>query len=378
MGAAPPILALDIGATKVACAIGLANEGGGFELLGTSLIAYPGLAEAWLSDLLLVSRTIEQAVEATAVTGDLHRALVAVSHPAVQSEQIRASLRLGDEPVTIRTQDLARLEATALDRALGIDREALLVERLGCSGNGFSDVRDPRGLAATRVFGVFHVLTLPLAARRALVQAVEGAGLEVAELHHTLRAAFAGLAEPALGHQRALLIDASGLKTDVGLFSDGRLEAAAVLPGGAAQLVLRIASELRVTVDQAVAWTLEGAACRKPAVRSLLEQHWAKLQHEIEQLLAGRPTPDVVVAGGRAALADGFLERLERATGVPARLCRSPRTQAMQDVPRQVGLIAAIGLLEAACGASHPIAPPSHHFFNRLVRGTKTLLLEYF
>ena len=72
-----PIVALDLGSTKVACAIALPHEhSAGFELLGTSLSAYPVLLESWLSDPLIVGRTIEQALEATAVRGDFHRAVV--------------------------------------------------------------------------------------------------------------------------------------------------------------------------------------------------------------------------------------------------------------------------------------------------------------
>jgi len=68
---------------------------------------------------------------------------------------------------------------------LGVDREALVVERLGCDGNGFQGVKDPKGLAATRLVGTFHMITIPISVRRTIIQAVESAGLEVTndELH---------------------------------------------------------------------------------------------------------------------------------------------------------------------------------------------------
>ena len=187
-----PLVALDLGSTKVACAIGMPHEhASGFELVGTSLVPYPALAETWPGDLLMVSRTIEQALEATGVSGDFHRALVALSHPALVSERVRAAVTLGDEPVPVRAHDVTRLQSAALDQVLGVDREPLLVERLGCSGNGFEGVRDPRGLTATRLTGTFHLVTMPMALRRAVVQAVESAGLEIARLSSTLPAALA-------------------------------------------------------------------------------------------------------------------------------------------------------------------------------------------
>ena len=162
-----PLVALDVGSTKVSCAIGLPHERmPGFELLGMSCVPYPVQSESWLADPLLVGRTIEQALEATAVSAECDRALVSIRHPLLRSEIVKASIALGDEPVTIRTQDLERLEQNALAQGLSVDREALLVERLSCSGNGFDGVRDPRGLSATRLQGTYHIITLPVADRK--------------------------------------------------------------------------------------------------------------------------------------------------------------------------------------------------------------------
>ena len=146
-----PLVALDVGSTKVACAIGLPHEHApGVELLGSSIVPYPVALETWLGDPLMVSRAIEQAIAATSVGGALERAVVAFSHPLLSGEEVAVGIPLGDEPVTVRAQDLDRLQQRALDHLLGIDREPLLVEPLGYSGNGFSGMRDPVGLPATR------------------------------------------------------------------------------------------------------------------------------------------------------------------------------------------------------------------------------------
>ncbi len=376
---ARPLIALDIGATKVACAIGLPHEHApGFELLGASLVPYPSFSEVWLGDPLLVSRTIEQALEATAVQTEMDRALVTASHPALASERARVAVALGDEPVPVRAQDLERLHAGALHQVLGVDRDALLVERLGCDGNGFTGVRDPRGLSATRLLGTVHVVTIPMAARRMLIQAVESAGLEVSRITYTLPATLAGLADDELRRQRVVIIDVGGLTTDLGLFVEGVLHAARVLPWGGMRLVSAIANELKVTMEQALAWSLEGAACRKPAVRALVEQHWDLLKPAIEQLLQEGPRPDAALVTGRGALLDGFAEWVERAAGIPTSVGRSARMSQAADLGRQVGLSAAIGLLELATQGDGRAALRSTHLFNRLIDRTRTILTEYF
>ena len=374
-----PLVALDIGSTKVACAVGVPHEHTpGFELLGSSIVPYPSCQDAWLSDPLLVGHAIEQALEAAAVREDLHQALVAINHPSLKAEQVRTAITLGDEPVVVRAHDVERLQRAALHQALGVDREPLLVERLGCAGNGFDRVRDPRGLSATRLTGAFHIVTMPMAARRALVQAVESAGLEVGRLLYTLPAVLASVADPELSRQRVLLVDVGGLSVDIGLFVDGVLQALSVLPWGGLTLATAIASDAQVTMEQAVTWSLEGTACRRPEARALIERRWAELPGAAAGLLTDQPRPDRVLVSGRGGLMDGFVEWIEQATEVPAALCRSARTGTVGDLSRQIGLSAALGLLELmSVKGSRPAAKPDR-LVDRLIARTRSVLTEYF
>jgi cell division protein FtsA len=374
-----PLVALDVGSTKVACAIGLPHERtAGFELLGTSVMPYPVVSEAGLNDPLMVGHAIEQALEATAVHADFQRALVAFSHPQLGTESSRVSLPLGDEPMTVRLQDLDRLQAAAVDRVVAVDREPLLVERLSCSGNGFDQVRNPHGLSASRLVGSFHIVTMPLSARRALVQAVESAGLEVAQLTYALVAAWAAVAQEVPPQARVLLIDVGGLQTDLGLIAEGVLQGSVTVPVGGVRTALQIASRLGATLEQASVWNLEGRGCRNEQATTLIEASWQQLEAPLATLLAGQPKPDQVWVMGRGGLADGFVEAIERLTGVKTAIARSSRTQRFGDLSRQVSLTAAIGLLEQATHVSGGAALQPTDLFNRLLHRTRTLLTEYF
>lgn len=372
-----PLVALDVGSTKVACAIGVSSGGQArWELLGCSVVPYPAPMDGWLSDPLTVSRTIEQALEATGVKGIVQEASVAISHPLLESDIVHASVAIADEPVAVRTRDVHRLKAAALDRVLGIDREPLVVELLACEGNGFERIRDPRGLPATRVRGTFHIVTMPMAGRRLVLQAVEAAGLHVAALTYALVAAWSSLGDEA-ARERVLLIDAGGLVTGIGLMHDGFLQASATVRDGGASLAAGLAKGLGVTMEQATAFTLEGAACPKPEVRSRLETYRQAVRAAIEAVLKDQPRPERVVIGGRWALSDGFAEWVEQTVKVPAALCRSARTQHLGDVSLQVGLSAAIGLLESSLRMPGG-APRVSNRLGRLLEQTKYLLTEYF
>ena len=375
-----PLVALDIGSTKVVCAVALPHEQQpGFELLGSGIVAYPAFTDAWLSDPLMVGRTIEQALEACAVTGDFHRAMVAMSHPQLASEQVRSSIQVGDEPIAVKPSDVDRLQARALDQALGIDRDPLMVERLSFSGNGFEGVREPLGRSATRLAGLFHIVTMPMAARRAIVQAVESAGLEVMRLHLSLNAIAAAVSGAFPQTHRQLVVDIGGLSVDAGLFVNGQLWNARTLPWGGLTLALEIARTLSTTVEQAVTMSLQGLSSRKPEIRQLLERELGMLQEAIGELLAGEPLPEIVLVTGRGALIDGVVEWLERFTKIKAILARSPRVQASGDMARQLALTPVIGLLELATRqAPRASLTQPARFVDRLVNRTRLVLTEYF
>ena len=373
-----PLVALDVGSTKVGCVVAMPYEHQpGYDILGSSLLPYPSELAAWPHDPLVIGRTIEQALEATGVNTDFIDAQVAMTHPALRSETVQTAITLADEPITVRAQDLERLSRAALHQVLGVDREALLVERLGCTGNGFEGVRDPQGLSATRLLGTFHIVTVPIAVRRALIQAVESAGLEVAQLTYSLQAD-ALATEEARDPQRVLLIDLGGLNIDVGLFVQGRLQASRIVPWGGSTLALAIAKELRMTLDQATTLSLEGLTSRRRELRQHLESRLSKLERAIREVLKDEPLPDRAVVTGRGALIDGFVEWVERVTEIKTSLSRSTRIHAMGNLSRQVGLSTALGLLELATASSSARPTPPSGLFDRLIARTKTILTEYF
>jgi cell division protein FtsA len=396
-------LALDIGATKVACAIGRpggvltayrpASLGGTIqdasdvELIGSSLVAYPAIAQTWMDDVAMAGEMISRAIEEAGASAEITQAVVAIRPPSLVSQRVRSAIVLGDEPVAVRTRDLERVRAHALETVLGIDREPLMVERLGCDGNGFEGIRDPRGLPASRLIGTFQIVTMPMAVRRAVVQAVESAGLEVAQIVSTLPAVFASVASHHALPPRVLLIDIGGLTTEIALFRDGVCWDVRVVPWGGVRAATAMAAALRVTVDQAMQWTREGASCRQAEARAFIEQQWAVLTQAPDEALADEPRPDGVLLTGRGSLSDGCVEWIERATRAPTSLARPDARLPLGDLARQVGLSAAVGAVTlVAKPAITPSPTPlarlpagqAGHAVDRLLHRAASVLTEYF
>jgi cell division ATPase FtsA len=350
--ASRPIVAIDLGSTKVACVVGQATENGqGFEIVGSGLASYPSPSSAWPGDPSLIARVVEQALEEAGCAPSLDRAIVALTHPALSHHRVTASIDVADEPVTVRSRELQRLKAQAIGQALGIDQDALLLEAVAYRGNGFDGVRDPRGLVATKLSGTFQLIGLPLAAKRAATQALEALGLEAEQFLYSLQASAASCIEEPLRSKRVLLVDLGGCCADLAIVDQGCLTRTLSIPV-----------------------TLEGVASPK----RLIDRHLRDLEQGLRQLMKGEVMPETAIVTGRGALIDGVVEWVECATELNAVLGRSPRASRLGDLSRQVALSAAIGLLELRFRGRSPSPARSSRFVNRLLDRTKTLLIEYF
>ena len=379
-----PIVAIDIGATKIACVVAQPNlalsaNGHGsaslqaerWDIVGTGMAVYPGPHTSWPCEPALLARTLEQALDAAGVWATCERAIVSLSHPAATHQRVTAQLQLADEPVTIRRRHVAQLREQAIGSALGLDHDVLMLAPVGYAGNGFEDVRDPVGLSATRVAGTFNLIAIPSAVRHAVGRAVESLGLTIERLLY-------GLETCAVTTQRQLLIDMGGLCTDLGLLDRGSWVRSLTIPWGGALLVEQIAASAGCTREAAVAAAARGLASPEPATRTVIQRQLELLADALRQFLGQEPRPDVTMVTGRAALMDGCLEWIEAQTGIKTVLARHPRASRETDMGRQIGLSLAYGALDTCQELSARQAVRSPRFIDRLLERTQALLVEYF
>ena len=384
------VLAIDVGATKVAWAIGQPGLDRGvaipgqpprppFDLLGCGIAPLAASKGSWPGDPIGLAETLERALSEAGISRVPEYGVAALSHPALQHRQAAAHVDLADEPVTIRGRDLERVQALAVTHTLAIDREVLVVEPLGYSGNGFSGVADPRGLTATRLSGTFHLVTVPVAVRRVMRQALELLGVELERMTSSLKASIASGIVDEWKEERVLVVDLGGLSCDVALLDHGSLINSQTVPWGGELVVQAVARECRLPWDRALAVTLQGFHA-KPEVSALLENQLGALRGYLEAFLRDELPPARAVVTGRASLIDGLIERLETALGVPASLGRSPWARAPGELPRQVALSPVLGMLALGLerSESQVAVGVSSRLIDRLLTRTKQILVEYF
>ncbi|MBI3325044.1 MAG: hypothetical protein HYZ92_07165 [Candidatus Omnitrophica bacterium] len=399
-----PVLAVDLGATKIACALGAPRPpasqtnghlpSAGWDLLGCGLAAYPLGGASWPCDPFLIADVLEPALRELKYEPLPDSAIVALSHPDLAHHRVIAHIDIADEPVTIRGREVARLKSQALSQALALDRDVLELETLGYAGNGFDEIRDPRGLPATRLSGRFQLVTVPLAVKRAILQGFERMGLEVDRLCYvpaTIARTWAKAAtQPKPGEStgrlapngvaapRILLVDIGGSSTELAVADDGCLVRSASLAWGGLALADTLARSGRLTLDQAATASLQGFSSPTESIRRVVEAQTAPLGAGIREILDGLALPGQAIVTGRGALIDGMVEWIGQVAGIGAVLGRSPHVKAFGDLGRQVALSGAVALLETACGQRPSTTIHPTGLVNRILDRTRQILIDYF
>ena len=382
-----PILAVDLGATKIACALGMPKPATGnglnshaepaaIELLGCGLAPYPLGERAWPCDPALMADVLEQALAEIKQAPLPDSAIVSLSHPELTHARVIAHIDIADEPVTIRSREVARVKSQALSQALALDRDVLELETLGYAGNGFDEVKDPRGLPATRLSGRFQLVTVPLAVKRAIFHGFELAGLEVDRLVYGLTAMARRWGRSDA--RRTLLIDIGGWSTELAVADDGCLIRTMSIGWGGLAIADVLARSRHLTFEQALTISLGGFSSPDDGVREAVNAQAEPLRAGIREILEGLASPNQAVVTGRGALIDGMVEWIAQLAGIPASLGRSPDLGAFGELNRQVALSSAVSVLEFACGPGLAASSRSAGLANRVLDRTRQLLIDYF
>ena len=387
-----PVVAIEIGSTKIACVVGQSRSqpfsaldgrtsARPWDLLGAGVAPYAEPSASYPCEPALIAQALEQALAQARLTQPIDRAVVCLSHPHLVHKRLTVQIELAQEPVTVQRRHLARLRAQALGQALGLDQEALACDAIDYAGNGFSGVRQPQGLMTMRLAGTFHVVAMPIALRRAVLAALEQAGLDVDRFLYSLQALAAALIQttsPA-GGSRLMVIDLGGCSIDLGLVERGRLIHAQTLPWGGMAVVEAIAGKGGVSRQAASALAAKGTSQSDPQIELLLDEYLAKLEKALAQFLHGHARPELCVVVGRGALMDGLLERLEGSLGMKTVLGRSRLTASLGDLSTQLQLGAAAGAVELACqGTQPPSRSQPTNLIERVLQRAQFLLTEYF
>ncbi len=282
---------------------------------------------------LMAGVTVDRVV--TGVAGEYIHARASTGVVAVQGEEIAA----GD---IRRVHEVARAVVVPADRAVlhVLPQEYVVDHQRG--------IRDPIGMAGTRLEAEVYIITSSITATQNLAKAVSRAGYRIeATVHEPLATSRAVLTQDEMDVGVAL-VDLGGATTEVAVFADGKMRHIASIPWGGGTITNDLARGLSITYPEAekakekhgVAFarmvdpreTVELPGPGPGAVRQVARE---LIAHIIEQRLdevlnlvareiehsgvAGELGAGAVLTGGGAGLA-GAVEVAQHALGLPARV----------------------------------------------------------
>ncbi len=231
----PPVVALDVGTTKIACLVGeLGPDGRLARVRSTATVPAQGMHKGVVVDRGEAAGSIRAAAARAAeeARARLQETFVGVagSHIISMNRKVAIDNPNQDRRVTSAERD-ALLEKLK-DVEVSPDFQLLHALPRDYSLDGQDGVKRPVGMWANRVEMTGHLVFGAVNAIRNLVTAVEDAGLAVDDIMlEPLASSRSCLSEQEMD-SGVILVDIGGGTTDVAMFAGGRLVHSAVLPVG--------------------------------------------------------------------------------------------------------------------------------------------------
>lgn len=346
------VAGLDIGSTKTCAVIAEVMPGvkgrPGIKILGVGQTRTGGMRREVVTDIEGTTESVRKAMkEAELMAGvTIDRVFVGVAGEYIHARTSNGVVAVGGEEIS--AADVKRVQEVARAVVVPADREVLHVLPQEYIVDHQRGIRDPVGMAGTRLEADVYIITSALAATQNLRKAVSRAGYRIeATIHEPLATSQAVLNEDEKDVGVAV-VDLGASTTELAIFRDGKVRHLASIPWGSGTVTNDLAKGLSVTYAEAekakerhgVAFaqlvdpreTLDlpgpGPGTVRTVARELiahiieqrLDEILGLVQREIEHVEeGGKLGAGVVLTGGGASL-EGAVDVAQHAFGMPARV----------------------------------------------------------
>lgn len=244
------LVGIDFGTTKICVVIGRETPDG-LEIVGIGKQPSLGIRKGVVVNIPMTVEALAKAVEAAELMAgcEIGNATAGIAGGHIKSFNSAGVVALKEREVT--RHDMERAVEAAKAIAIPSDREVLHVIPQEFIVNDQEGVRDPIGMAGTRLEAKVHVVTGAVASAQNIIRCANRAGVDVTDIVlEPLASAEAVLTadERELG---VALIDIGGGTTDVALFARGSVVHTAVVAMGGNHITNDVAVGLRCAIDDA-------------------------------------------------------------------------------------------------------------------------------
>ena len=250
----PPVVALDVGTTKVACLIAELNADGSLKRVrGCSKVPARGMHKGVVVDIEEAAAVIAEAAESAAAEAraEVLDIFVGVAGSHIVSMNRKVSLTNPNEDGRVTIAERRALLARLEDVEMSPDFQLIHALPRDYTLDGQDGVRRPVGMWAKRIEMSGHLIYGAINSIQNLLSAVEGAGLRAGDIVlEPLASSRACLEEQEL-KSGVILVDIGGGTTDVAMFTDGKLVHSSVLPVGGNHITRDISVGMKVPLAAA-------------------------------------------------------------------------------------------------------------------------------
>jgi cell division protein FtsA len=317
-------IGLDIGSTKVACVVGVAQpERPDVSIIGLGVAPTNGVKRGVVVDIEDTVSAITSALEeAERMSGSvIERATISVGGSHIQSLNSRGVIAVSRADKQISREDMKRAEDAAAAISLDANRDILRVIPRAYIVDGQGKIADPYGMTGVRLEIDTHVITASIPAMKNLDDAIHRAGITVNQHVISPLAAARAVLTKRQKELGVAVIDVGAESTGIAVFEDGAISFTSILPMGSNHITKDISHALRTTLDIAEKIKTQFGEAKSPSAKDAARHDLTKigirgslLARELDAIIEARLaewcamlTKELKRSGNEASLASGVV-----------------------------------------------------------------------
>ncbi len=246
------VVGLDIGTTKICAVVGEILSDRSINVIGIGSHRSTGLRKGMVVNMDSTVESIKRAVEEAELMAavQINSVYTGIAGSHIGSESAQGVVALKKHEVT--KNDIRRAVETARGCAVPPpDRQILHVLPREFIVDNQEGIRDPLGIAGSRLEVDVHIVTGAVTSAQNLVRCVSRAGLDVVDIVLQPLASSAAVLSPEEKELGVVMVDIGGGTTDVAIWVEGCIRHSAVIPIGGHHLTSDLAIGLRTAPEDA-------------------------------------------------------------------------------------------------------------------------------
>lgn len=384
--AAPIVVGIDIGTTKICTLVARVEQDGRVRVLGVGIEPSQGVRKGTVVDINAATRAIGHSIDKAERSSGLEitSALVSLAGAHINSTNNRGAVGIADR--VIDHGDVSRAMEVARAVAIPHNREVIHVIQRNFTVDGQDGIAIPVGMHGYRLEVEAHIITAAASVVDNLRQCVAESGVGVSQFVLNPLASAEAVLTPTEREMGVVICDIGGGTTDMAILIEGEVWHTSVLAVGGNHITSDIAHGLRLPFSQAEeikiryghAVPAEIDAGETFAVKSFGDERALDIsRHEMAQIIEARMEEvfgllqqeikrsgydgllpaGVVLTGGSSAM-KGMQDLASRVLGMPVRIGQPEKLTGIVDKLQSPAFSTSVGLLKWAVLMSE-VAPGS-------------------